>query len=269
MVSVSPRFPSTPNQVHFGPQPPQMDQPVPLQLMGDKNGMDRGPAWFFQQSYTKVVVVPGPFWEFDHGNTRRWFDLWRGRSSSRRLNPRGDGGIAPAAAKPWFCYWNNTILEGFIYVTQNSSGRVQPASTEYPWPSSPTGDYDPPAAAWSINSDQPPAMFTSFPPANPTMATGSMHKRQTPDPSELSAYTKVVKIEERRDPDVVLQPYCVHMQIMNDGTAQPLPEPSITLTATEPEDDESNYQPSRLRRRGPLFERDSSTSACECEWVSS
>lgn len=233
--------------------------------------MEKGPAWFFQEPFTKVVVVPGKVWDNGDRSIKRW-SLWGDRRNSRRSADIWYGGIAPASAKPWFCYWNNTILEGFIYVTQNSSGSTQSVSSEYHSPSSPTGYFDPPATASSVDGKNLPfAAISSFPSPDSAMPTGSSRKRQTSDPDQLAAYSKDVKIEERRDPNNGIQPYCVHMQIMNDGTAQPLPEPSITLTETEPDYDQSNYQSNRLRqKRGDLWEReDSSTSACECEWVSS
>ncbi|KAL8935449.1 MAG: hypothetical protein Q9216_005416 [Gyalolechia sp. 2 TL-2023] len=233
-ISVSPRYPSTANQIHFGPQPPQTSHAAPLTLMGDKDGMEKGPAWFFQQPYTKIVVIPDQDWGFKSWYRERWFDWPRRPTGSRRLNTReyhSPEGIAPIAAKPWFCYWNNTILEGFIYVTQNSSGHTQSTSSE-------------------------------------AIPVASVEQRSTKDPSQLPAYPRDVKIEERRDPSTVLQPYCVHMQIMNDGSAQPLPEEDIiSLTEYKPDSDEVRPQQTPDKdKRGDLRQRNSATSACECEW---
>ncbi|KAL8837583.1 MAG: hypothetical protein Q9170_002460 [Blastenia crenularia] len=277
MVSVSPRYPPAANQIRFGPQAPQLSQPVPLRLMADKDGMDKGPAWFFQQPYTKVVVVPGKAWDTDGEGMRHGPKLLRRRRlSSWRINLRDDDApqaIAPPSAKPWFCYWNNTILEGFIFVTQNFSGVVQPTSPYYNTPSTPTGDFENPAAASSEDyGPESTPVFTSFPPPNSALATASVQKRQPLDPSQLAAYPKDVKIEERRDPNVVLQPYCVHMQIMNDGTASPLAdEPIFQLNEDEPGDGQGVLTRGirREEKRGNLWERDSGTSACECEWLSS
>lgn len=256
MVSVSPRFPALSNQVYLGPQPPQLDQPVPLNLMGDKDGLYRGPAWWFQQPYTKVVVVPEVDFNADNtvpGNTRRWFEPRQRRGENMRLDNRGRWMIAPPSAKPWFCYWNDTILEGFIYVTQNSSSQGQPTNSEYADSSSPT-------------VDNPSAAFPSLTPGS-SVPTGSLQKRQSVDPAQLTAYSKIVKIEERRPPSTVSPPYCVHMQIMNDGTANPIPDESgkpltIQLSETPPTYDGS------MHKRNDLWERDDPTSGCECEWVS-
>lgn len=271
MVSVSARFPPAPNQVRFGPQPPQVDGPVSLQLMGDKDGMERGPAWFFQQPYTKVVVLPEMTWGAESRFNKRWFDVRGGRRTN--MQPEAHGyifaGIAQPAAKPWFCYWNNTILEGFIYVTQNSSEMAQAMASTSPSPSSPTGYLSNPAPAASDDQDEP---FTSFQPPNAAMPTAVMGRRSASEPSQLTAYSKIVKMVERRDASLHSQPYCVHMQIMNDGTAQPLPEPSVTIAEIPPDYNQDNHQAIRQRaKRRNVWERgdpDSSTSACECEWVS-
>ncbi|KAL9602335.1 MAG: hypothetical protein Q9219_001901 [cf. Caloplaca sp. 3 TL-2023] len=265
MVSVSPRYPPMPNQIRFGPQPPQLDQPVPLSLMADKDEIDKGPAWFFQEAFTKIVVVPDRMWDLEGEEKRRWL------GNKRQLDVRGhdftQGIIAPIAAKPWFCYWNNTYLEGFIYVTQNFSGVVEPTSTPYDMPAGTTDDVDASAVASLGYEDSPPASATSFLPPEPAMPTEPIRKRETADPSQLLAYSKDVKIEERRDPNVVTEPYCVHMQIMNDGSAQPLPEPIISLLEDEP-DDYPIMTPGdeRKAKRDGLWARHSATSACECEW---
>ncbi|KAL9027419.1 MAG: hypothetical protein Q9196_004050 [Gyalolechia fulgens] len=272
LISVSPLYPSTGNQIHFGSQPPQTDHAASLMLMGDKDGMERGPAWFFQQPYTKIVVIPDQDWGLDGGYRKRRLNFLRRRTESRRLNIRGYDSpqeIAPIAAKPWFCYWNNTILEGFIYVTQNSSGQPQSTSAEANSAMSPSGDLSTPAtASWEGHGAAPFAASTSSAP-DPATPVVSMEKRNTTDPLQLPAYPRDVKIEERRDPGVVLQPYCVHMQIMNDGSAQPLPdEDIISLTEYKPDDDEVGPQPtSDKEKRGYLWERSSATSACECEWL--
>ncbi|KAL8716544.1 MAG: hypothetical protein Q9225_006137 [Loekoesia sp. 1 TL-2023] len=272
-VSVSPRYPPTANQIRLGPQPPQLDQSVPLMLMGDKDGMDKGPAWFFQQTYTKIVVVPEKYWGVNGQETRRWFGLRRRRKNSRGLDLRyydSPRGIASPATKPWFCYWNNTILEGFIYVTQNSSGEGQPTSSDYDMPSNPTGDFDSPVAASSQYGAAPFVAFTSLSLPHPAIPTGFVGRRQAPDPSQLEVYPKDVKVEERRDPNTDVQPYCVHMQIMNDWTAQRLPEePVVSLTENEPDDDQAVAQITQNKeKRGNSWGGNSATSACECEWPS-
>ena len=273
-VSVSPRYPPTANKIRFGPQPPQLDQPVPLRLVRDKDGMEKGPAWFFQQTYTKVVVIPGMDWGANAQGSRRWFDPQERDTNRKWLDSRGydpPRGIAPPAAHPWFCYWNNTILEGFIYVTQNASENNQPTSSEYGSSSSSTGDLDSSAAASSDDGPSPFPTTTSPPPPYPAVPSPPVRRRQVQDPSQLAAYPRDVKIEERRDPNTLVQPYCVHMQIMNDWSAQPAEDSQIVmLTENEPNNEQVMAQGSSKRgKRGNLWKRTSATSACECEWIDS
>ncbi|KAL8716270.1 MAG: hypothetical protein Q9220_000175 [cf. Caloplaca sp. 1 TL-2023] len=272
MISVSPLVPTQPNQVYFGPQPPDLTIPVPLSLMGDRDGMEKGPAWWFQQPYTKVVVVPGVDFNAGGGTKKRWFDLPRDRKDNRRVSVRNYGyghTVATPAMKPWFCYWNSTILEGFIYVTQNSSMQSSSESAESASPTSPTPAYP------SIYIPPSFAAFTSFPPTAAT-PTGTVDKRQVSNPSSYAAYSKDVKIEERRAPGTQPPPYCVHMQIMNDGTANPIGDENgqpitVQLEEIQPGSDGSVSQDgSGGRKRGNLWERGpSSTSSCECEWINS
>lgn len=273
LISVSPRYPQMANQIHFGPQPPQTSQATSLMLMGDKDGMEKGPAWFFQQQYTKVVVISEQDWNRDAGYKRRWIKFPQRRPKSRRFNfgeYRSPQGIAPITAKPWFCYWNNTVLEGFIYVTQNSSDQTESTSSEAYTTSSPYGDlYTTAAASWEGYEAAPSAASTSIP-SDPTIPGAPVNRRYAVDPSQMAEYPRDVKIEERRDPNNVIQPYCVHMQIMNDGTAQPLPDEDIvSLNEYKPDDDDVRPRPSSIKeKRGNIWERNSATSACECEWVS-
>ncbi|KAL8670390.1 MAG: hypothetical protein Q9168_005072 [Polycauliona sp. 1 TL-2023] len=241
-ISISPRFPAQPNQVRFGPQLPQLDQPIPLKLMGDKDGMDKGPAWWFQQPFTKVVVVRGNDFNAVGGvNGRRWFEHQHARNEKRQT-------IAPVASKPWFCYWNNTILEGFIYVTQNFSGQYQPISSGYVSSASPAADPEALAADYDVGP------LDSYPSLAPGSG-GSGRKRALVDPTQLAAYSKDIKIEERRSPQTDPAPYCVHMQIMNDGSASPLADENgntatIQLLETPSTYDTRKGKRARLGKRG-------------------
>ncbi|KAL8947066.1 MAG: hypothetical protein Q9222_006614 [Ikaeria aurantiellina] len=273
MISVSPLVPIQQNEVHFGPQPPDLTMPVPLTLMGDRDGMEKGPAWWFQQPYTKVVVVPGRKIDAGGQSRKRWFDLPRDRKDNRRIGARYKGysrTIATPSMKPWFCYWNSTILEGFIYVTQNSS--TQSSAVESSDSASPS---NPSAAYPSVYVPPSFAAFTSFSPT-PATPTGIVEKRQASDASPYAVYSKDIKIEERRAPGTSPPPYCVQMQIMNDGTAQPLPDPNgqpwtVQLDEIQPGSDGSMSQDSSgSQKRGNVWERDStSAGSCECEWINS
>ncbi|KAL8665100.1 MAG: hypothetical protein Q9202_002500 [Teloschistes flavicans] len=252
MISVSPLRPAPVNVVRFGPQPPSLDEPIPLMLMGDRDRMADGPAWWAQHVYTKTVVVPGINFNADNsipGPTleKRWGSYGHESGGSIRIGTSGHRSVAQPGDQPWFCYWNSTILEIFIYVTQNSSGQTQ-----------------------LIGSGLAAASSTSVDWQSPAVPTSSLRRRQNVDPSQLAGYSKDIKIEERRSPTPTdPSPYCVQMQIMNDNSAQELPPNAsgrrqiITLTETAP----SNSM--RMHKRSDLWERDDSTNACQCEWVNS
>ncbi|KAL8768647.1 MAG: hypothetical protein Q9209_005206 [Squamulea sp. 1 TL-2023] len=260
-ISVSPRFPTQNNQVRFGPQLPQLDQPIALKLMGDREGMDKGPAWWFQQPYTKVVVVrAADFKAYGGAKDKRWLETRHARKERRQT-------VARVTSKPWFCYWNNTILEGFIYVTQNFSGQYQPVSSDYAASSRPLADLEAPASSYESDS------FAAYSPF-PSGSAESLRKRTMVDPTQLAAYSKDIKIEERRAPDTDPAPYCVHMQIMNDGTASAINDESGSPVTIQLLETASTYnsgadQPDKQKeRRASFWERDPSTGKCECEWSS-
>ncbi|KAL8698771.1 MAG: hypothetical protein Q9224_001701 [Gallowayella concinna] len=259
-ISVSPRFPAQTDRVRYGPQLPQLDQPIPLKLMGDKEGMDKGPAWWFQQPYTKVVVVRSGEFNADGAlNDKRWIVDRQARRERRRA-------VAPATSKPWFCYWNNTLLEGFIYVTQEFSGQYQPVSSEDLASSSSA------AESGTSEKDYGSGSFHAYTPL-PSSSRRSVEKRQTISPSQLAAYSKDIKIEERRAPNTLPAPYCVHMQIMNDGTASPIPDengnPQTIQLIETPSTYDGSVETHNIQKRGAFWERDPSDNKCECEWLSS
>ncbi|KAL8638832.1 MAG: hypothetical protein Q9228_004051 [Teloschistes exilis] len=243
MISIAPRFPTQANQVYFGAQPPSLDEPIPLTLMGDRDRMADGPAWWAQQLYISGV-------DFNADNStgsleKRWRNYGQKDGGSMRMGSTGRRTIAIPGNKPWFCYWNSTILEIFIYVTQNSSG-----------PS-------PPTSSGSGSASSSPVDWES--PAMPT----NLGRRQNVDPSQLVVYSKDIKIEERRSPNPsATTPYCVHMQIMNDGTASPLQDENGSPQTVELI--EAPPSPGmKMRKRKDLWEREESADACQCEWVNS
>jgi hypothetical protein len=123
----------------------------------------RGPAYFFQKSYDKLVILP------------------ESASITRRGAGASGQSIVQPGDLPWFCYWNETLLEVFIYsnvisIEASAASTITFAST------------------------------TSL--ANTPLSTG------------LSKYPKVIKMEnsvQSGAPD----PYCQQMEISSDGLAVP------------------------------------------------
>ncbi|KAI1777101.1 hypothetical protein F4818DRAFT_457064 [Hypoxylon cercidicola] len=100
----------------YGVQPPDLSN-MTLKLVSDLYEPSRGPAWNFEVIYDKIVIIPEQFLTPSFStpsiqNDRRM--LFGGDDFKRK-------GIAQPGEKPWVCYWNDTILEVFIYAGQNNS----------------------------------------------------------------------------------------------------------------------------------------------------
>ena len=258
--------------IRYGSQPPQLNQVANLVLMKDKDDFNKGPAYVFQQQYDKVVIVheedmPGGIPNSKRSLLKRWF-YDKGLENHKNLIRRQEDdewtsdSIARPTDRPWFCYWNNTILEGFIFVTQDASASASASAS----------GASPSAAATSSGSSQ-------FP--------GSRFKRQSP-PS-LSSYPKSVKIEERR-PLNPSPPYCEQMQILNTYQPGPVVIPNtqrvntVYLTETESQSLVQNQamygvaggpplsgppaSPSGFpKKRGAISKRSPPSTSCQCGWM--
>jgi len=95
----------------------------------DKDDLNNGVAFYFQQYYDKVVVVPNSAITTasskGKGKRQGWLEPdWHlpSKWASRKQ-------IAAPGDQPWFCVWNQTFLEGFIYITQPTSSSSAPVST--------------------------------------------------------------------------------------------------------------------------------------------
>ena len=264
MVSLTSMAPSD-GLIRYGSQPPQLNGPAKLVLMNDKDDFSKGPAYTFQQPYNKLVIVhegdmPGAIPSLKRSLLKRWF-YGDGRESRGSLTGRQDddtwtsNSIAKPVDRPWFCYWNNTILEGFIFTTQDAN----PGGSAYVSPS---------AAATSSGS---------------VPYDGSRLKRQSPP--NLS-YPNSVKIEERRPPKPS-QAYCQQMQVLNSYRTGPVLNPdtqsvnTVYLNETESQNlsqamigmdgmphpampaSPSNYP----KKRGAMQTRSTSSNACQCGWM--
>ena len=276
MVSLS--YPQPPNPpIRYGAQPPQLQGELPLVLMGDRYASSKGPAYLFTQQYNKTVILhstdlPGGLQNSKRSFLPRWFSQDNEYKDSAKMHRRDsddsdwtDNSIAVPTDKPWYCYWPGTILEGFIYITEDSDS------------SDDNSEASSGAAAVTAGSSSP---------------SQTVGKRQAP--SSLPQYPKVVKIEERRNSINPIKPYCQQMQILNTNMPGPLTDPGTgQLIQVQLEESESIVQhqfaqpgswgqaaPSAFpsfpatptgpsSRRRALDRRDSSgaSSACQCEWM--
>jgi hypothetical protein len=247
----------------YGAQPPILTQNQILRLEQDNDDLDRGPAWFFQTTYDKLVIVQENV--LTVSNAKR--DL--GLRSSDTIPDFMRQGVAQVGDRPWFCYWNDTLLEAFIYVNETSSAGSRSSSpSSYPTGTS-AGSYGRPQSATST--------YASGVPTSGSLSLGFSGPAQVPVPPPC--YPKVIKVEERRLPSGSQSPspYCVQHYIAEDGLPQPLlnittGQPfTISLNETEssvvsPMSDRRALFDSLQERDENLNERQSSTT-CGCVWL--
>lgn len=104
---------SFPGWYAYGTQPPVLGSSQVLNLVSDIQDPGKGPAWFFELPYNKVVIVEED--TFTSSGTKR--DLEDRDTAGRPASSFMRKNIAQIGDKPWFCYWNGTLLEAFIYVS--------------------------------------------------------------------------------------------------------------------------------------------------------
>lgn len=228
---------NNPKPYRYGAQPPQFNGSSNVAIMQDIDEPNRGPAYFIQQPFDKLVILKET--DFSVMNSKRWFNA---EHEYAELNERDDEEYAQASQKPWFCFWNGTLLEVFIFVSQDSVD-----SSTSTTPGFPQGVPATPTAAFGLSI-----------PSVPT-------PRHWPRRDMPSLYPKVVKLEERRNSANEITPYCQQMQIMDDGTA--------SLVGEKQELNETEPSATGIRRRGwlgrlSLNKRDTGLKGCQCNWVS-
>ena len=262
---------SSNSQIRYGPQPPRMSRPADLRLATDKGDPKKGPALFFQQRYDKLVVIRAS--EFASENSKRSSDNVMGGYEAgeieERQGPQQD--FVSSSDQPWYCYWNNTALEGFIYIegdiTSATSAQSAPATA-----SSSAAFQLPGLLSSSLPED---AVFTGALPQAAAAPTPYVTLRKRQD-SGLT-FSKSFKLEELRRPRPKLA-YCQQMK-MTDNKPHPLPGKYRTLYEDDSNERARVFHPGSrptLRKRRDYgaskknivrdYDSDSLESFCRCEW---
>lgn len=163
----------------YGTRPPIVNSPVVMNLAIDSQSPERGPAWFFQAPYNKIVVIPEDAL-LPSSSDKRQFASNDGSTSSF-MNRKG---TAQVGQSPWICYWNGTVLETFIYLNQTSTYGAKATSGSSTITAAPSSTYSQSAQTSTAQSDYGDAEF-------------------------LTPYPKVVKVQERRVKGFqTIPPYC-------------------------------------------------------------
>lgn len=168
-------------------------------------------------------------------------------------------GVAQPGEKPWFCYWNGTLLETFIYVNQTSAAGSQQASSSAAMTATTTT---------APSSTQPATgTYSSSVPTSNVQSQGSSYSGQSQLPYFPPAYPRVIKLEERRIPRGAqnIAPYCVQQIVQSDGSTMPFMNSTgqpvtIYLNETQP----TNYSRRDFFEQS-IYERDAGDK-CGCTW---
>lgn len=247
----------------YGTQPPIIDSEQVLNLVNDTEQSQWGPAWYFEVVYDKLVIVPEDALPSPSTYKRNDANLRDYKEDFSRK------GIPQTGAKPWFCYWNNTVLETFIYVNQTSRSGALVSAPSWTIAASTGGAQASYVGvyltqSWATPGAQPSQ--TSTAPSGPS----SSSSYENIIPGMLPGYPTVVKVEERRIPAGAHLPYCVKMEIQPDGSALQWEESNgfpiiLSLNETEP----SLPAPSAKRSLPgtEVLERQM-VRMCQCQWFS-
>jgi len=150
--------------------------------------------------------------------------LAAGSSRHRRRGPWGAAdwqrkGVAQPGDKPWFCYWDGTLLEAFVYANTTSRAAAAAAAAVAVVSNSLTSPTPSPTTTPLYGAPYGPGSLGLLTTPTPTMASSSTAQASPSVLAMWPAYPKIIKFEERRMPRKAGfgQPYCVQMAIGPDG----------------------------------------------------
>lgn len=273
----------------YGAQPPRLyDQQ--LKLAQDLNSPDLGLAFQFQLLYDKVVILEQKYLSPGSGPQKRdnsiasrypWptWPMWTRKS------------VTPTD-QPWFCYFNSTLLEGFIYVQNDtveaaaaaasSSARMAGDSNPSPTSIGGNGSNNANQQQGGQSSGSSQALATSATPSaavsrrSPYSAPGSnaVQARDSGPSSSpwtpVTPYSKRIKLVERRlaSQQDVNQPYCQQMTTCPDGVLRPALDGQqnpiiVNLSEMDPADGSAG---SGGGSRRSLERRALPAQGCFCQW---
>jgi hypothetical protein len=248
----APAMPGT-GGIFYGPQPPRIDEQR-LMWVTDLRDPGRGPALHFQTAYDKVVIFEPNSFPSPNVPARQ---LAVDTTPSNVLDKRHD--TMPAdqgphnhrfanspGETPWYCFWNQTYIEGFIYIQQPVHGaetqeftvsnmmmmmtsQALPTATSATFAASPPTPTSSPTRAPIFQSSSSPnqqlqPLATILPRDMPFVSSPSPVFTSIPSipTSPPSRFPFIVKIEERRLPNPAFTPFCQRMHVLPNGATVPL-----------------------------------------------
>ncbi|KAI4682690.1 uncharacterized protein J4E84_007154 [Alternaria hordeiaustralica] len=275
--------PSVPsNSILYGLQTPVLDT-KPMELVLDLDFKAYGPAYHFSARYDKLVILSPTELSTGSGLSKRQDEKYRQRF---KVQP-GD--------TPWYCYWNETYIEGYIYADDNSTAATFTSfPTQWPTPTPTPDPTDDAAVNVAVAVPTESSVSTSSTQTTTASPTNSPVNLAAPSPvrardsesdassaPRMAPYPRIVKIEERRLPGAS-QPYCQQMLMLDNGEIVTSPSPNdspirIWLQESDPSYEEYfAAQPSqtitfdRKSKRENLVDlqrRVDPDDACHCQWM--
>lgn len=266
--------PSVPdNVILYGLQTPLLDF-RPMDLVLDLDYKAYGPAFHFNTFHDKLVVLGPEELSASSGFLKRQDD--HGFRQRFQVRP-GD--------MPWYCFWNHTYIEGYIYSQDNSSAASYtafpsqaPASTPGPTSFNTAAIAAATVAAAASSAAQTSSTVAAATPTPPTRRDSATDPGA---PARMAPYPRIVKIEERRLPNSP-QPYCQQMLLLDNGqitTTSNGNDGPIRIMLQEQAPSYEEYfaaQPSQSasadsKRQIDLVQdlqkRSDPPDACHCQWM--
>ncbi|KAJ9610589.1 hypothetical protein H2200_005366 [Cladophialophora chaetospira] len=266
-----------PQLFRYGPQPPDFNgTSFTMQPYKDKTDDDLGVALFFSVLFDKLIIIPEDKLSLPPEKQKR--SMLAPELVERGYWGDDDDDYLNVGDKPWYCFWNSTISEFWIFLDQNMDDTSQTNATSTITSASSAATTAPPYGLsmpvgphFGSHSTSHNPSVTESNSVEPTSAAhwtgGSRAKRQANVGSP--PFPKLAKMVEKRKPDDNVQPYCQQMQVLNNWQILPIPDiPTICV-------EESDYSAAAATggSKTAIRRRDGDTvqqmaSNCICEWFS-
>ncbi|RMD39255.1 hypothetical protein DV735_g5875, partial [Chaetothyriales sp. CBS 134920] len=233
----------------YGPQPPDFNgTSFTLSPAQDKDDGELGVAMFFSHLFDKLIILESDALTPPPKSSKRSVPA---SFVQRRAQNIARGSYLNVADKPWYCFWNSTIEEFWIFLDQDLDSASSTSA----------------ASASSLSSSITAVSFASS-----TTPTASIHKEGYAPKRYADAngqlFPKLIKMVEKRKPVGNVAPYCQQMQVLDDWQIVPIATvPTIAIQETD------YAQPTGSRKRWMLEARadpkQELESNCLCEYFSS
>ena len=325
-ISIWDNDPNTPPTINFddyslvprlftyGPQPPDFNgSAFPLQPVTDKDHTELGVAMFFSHLFDKIIICELAEISLE---ARANFSIVKeddlqpppsGQPSGQKRSihaadilPHDDGSsydytdqYLRVADKPWYCFWNSTVEEFWVYLERDlpqpgaSSSSTTATITTAPSTTSTSGSVASTECTGTTYATSNQYNRYSQPTSAPTSGGWKHRKRGASASSAASSappeypatagtpqFPKLVKMIEKRKPQNNIQPYCQQMQVLNNWQIVPIPLiPTICIEETEFAAPTSSPTSNGKRWEEYVAKRNAQTqtqleSNCICEWLS-